>query len=214
MIGWFKEGISNERLDIIFNPSHFLVFNYILDDMILKRKKIVIQWRKFGLKSCIFKVMNFWSLCPFSDFYLIFLNFIKCILSLKKLQKVGFYPQDRGADVACRGAQGWLTWHAGPAQMRRGTQGHVAEPREPTWGTGGAQGVDTWQEAMWVHADAREGRHVARGAGVWRAHGLVGPSESIGAVTQMRYRALPFIRADFPVFLRVGLITCIYNSNS
>ena len=29
--------------DIIFNPSHFIVFNYILDGMMLKRKKIVIQ---------------------------------------------------------------------------------------------------------------------------------------------------------------------------
>ena len=25
-----------------------------------------------------------------------------------------------------------LTWHAGLAQMQRGMQGHVAEPREPT----------------------------------------------------------------------------------
>ena len=154
MIGWFKEGICNKRLDIIFNPSHFLVFNYILDGMMLKRMKIVIQCRKFGLKrSYIFKVMNLWSLCPFSDFYLIFLNFIKCILSLKKLQKVGFYLHDCGADVSHRGVQGWLTWHAGAAWIRRGTQGHVAGPREPTWGTGGAHGADTWQEASRIHAD-------------------------------------------------------------
>ena len=33
-------------------------------------------------------------------------------------------------------------------------------------------------------ANAREGRHVARGAGSWRAHGLVGPGYRIGAVTQ------------------------------
>ena len=54
MIGRFKEGIFNERFDIIFSPSHFLVFNYILEGTILKRNKFVIQWRKFGLKrSCI-----------------------------------------------------------------------------------------------------------------------------------------------------------------
>ena len=34
------------------------------------------------------------------------------------------------------------------------------------------------------HADAREGRHVAREAGKWRAHGLVGPGKYFGAVTQ------------------------------
>ena len=40
--------------------SILLIFNYILDGMMLKRKKIVIQWIKFGLKrSCICKVMNF-----------------------------------------------------------------------------------------------------------------------------------------------------------
>ena len=32
-----------------------------------------------------------------------------------------------------------LPWRAGPARMRRGTQGHVAEPREPTRHAGGAQ---------------------------------------------------------------------------
>ena len=50
--------------------------------------------------------------------------------------------------------------------MRHGTQGHVAEPARPTWHAGGAGGADTWQEATrstWVHADARVGRHVARG---------------------------------------------------
>ena len=35
-----------------------------------------------------------------------------------------------------------------------------------------------------VHADTREGRHVARRAGSWRAHGLVGPNNRIGTVTQ------------------------------
>ena len=56
-----------------FNSSYVLLGNYILDEMMLKRKKFVIQWRKFGFKrSCIFKLMNFSSLWPFSNFYLIF----------------------------------------------------------------------------------------------------------------------------------------------
>ena len=52
------------------------------------------------------------------------------------------------------------------------------------WRAGGAGGADMWQEATQVHTDARERRHVARGASSWRAHGLVGPSYRIGAVTQ------------------------------
>ena len=38
----------------------FFFLNYIFNDIILKRKEIEIQWRKFGLKrSCISQVMNF-----------------------------------------------------------------------------------------------------------------------------------------------------------
>ena len=33
------------------------------------------------------------------------------------------------------------------------------------WRAGGTGGADTWQEATRVHADAREGRPVAMGAG-------------------------------------------------
>ena len=34
-----------------------LSFNYIFNGIILKRKEIEIQWRKFGLeRSCIFKL--------------------------------------------------------------------------------------------------------------------------------------------------------------
>ena len=62
-----------------FNSSYVHLLNYIFDDMMLKRKKFLIQWRNFGLKrSCIFKVKNFSSLWPFFDFNLIFkLIFIK-----------------------------------------------------------------------------------------------------------------------------------------
>ena len=60
----------------------------------------------------------------------------------------------RRAGVAC-GTSAELTWRAGPARMRRGTEA-----------TQGAGGADTWQEATRVHADAREGRHMAGGGGL------------------------------------------------
>ena len=53
-----------------------------------------------------------------------------------------------------------LTWCPGPARMRRGTE---ATWQGRAWPTRGAGGVNMWQEATWVHTDAREGRHVARG---------------------------------------------------
>ena len=49
--------------------------------------------------------------------------------------------------------------------MQRGTNATWQGCAWPTRGAGGAGGMDTWQEATQVHADAREGRHVARGAG-------------------------------------------------
>ena len=63
-----------------------------------------------------------------------------------------------------------LTWRAGLARMRRGTE---ATWQGRAWPARGAGGADTWQEATRVHTDTREGRHVARGVGIWRAHGLV-----------------------------------------
>ena len=59
-----------------------------------------------------------------------------------------------------------MTWHAKP-------RGRASEP---TRHAGGAQvhtgGVDAWVVPR------------GRGAGIWRAHGLVGPGNSIGTVTQ------------------------------
>ena len=47
-------------LKFILNSSYFLILIYILDDIILKMKKFVIQWRKFEFKrSYIFKDMDF-----------------------------------------------------------------------------------------------------------------------------------------------------------
>ena len=46
-------------LMFILNSSYILLLIYILDDIILKMKKFVIQWRKFEFKkSYIFKDMN------------------------------------------------------------------------------------------------------------------------------------------------------------
>ena len=108
----------------------------------------------------------------FSDFYLILIWFFVILLLIINRKKGVIYR--RTAELAWHGK---LMWCVEPARMRRGTQGHVAEPREPAQGLGG---VDTWQGpcgrpggAMWQS-----------GAGIWRAHGLVGPGYRIEAVTQ------------------------------
>ena len=56
-----------------------------------------------------------------------------------------------------------LTWRAGPVQMGRGIE---ATWQGRAWPTQGAGGADTWQEATPVHANAREGRHMAGGLAV------------------------------------------------
>ena len=69
--------------------------------------------------------------------------------------------------------------------MRRGTEATWQGRAWPMRGVGGVGGADTSHEATRVHADAREGRHVASGeVSIWRAHGLVGTRNKIGAVTQ------------------------------
>ena len=56
-----------------------------------------------------------------------------------------------------------------------------------------------------VHADARVAPRGSEGAGRWRAHGLVGPGNSIGAVTHLRITAPPYIHDAFLYFLCLGL---------
>ena len=52
MIGIKKEFLMKDL--ILFQSISFSCFNYILEAMMLKREKFVIQWRKVGLKrSCI-----------------------------------------------------------------------------------------------------------------------------------------------------------------
>ena len=52
-------------------------------------------------------------------------------------------------------------WRVGPARMQHGKQGHLAEPREPTWSSGGTRWRGRVAGDTRVHADTREGRHVA-----------------------------------------------------
>ena len=104
----------------------------------LKRKKFVIQWRKFGLKrSSTFKVMNFWVY----GIFLIFKLIAKLIFSYLKSQKGDFLPV--GDDVVS-GAR----WRADVARrttsrMRRGTEATWQGRRWPTQGTGGAHTART-----------------------------------------------------------------------
>ena len=70
--------------------------------------------------------------------------------------------------------------------MRRGIE---ATWQGRAWPTRGAGGSDMWQEATRVHTGPRRrpcGAPRGRGVGSWRAHGLVGPGNMIGAVTQWR----------------------------
>ena len=101
-------------------------------------------------------------------------------------------------------------WRAGPVRMRRGTQGHVAEPTRPTRRAGGAGGADTWQEATgstWVHADARVGCHVARG---WPLEGprVSGPWLGVWGGNANALSRPNFYTHEFGFSIRVGLCSC------
>ena len=103
-------------------------------------------------------------------------------------------------------------WHAGP---RRGWDAAL-RPRDRA--TGGPRGAQEAQRARTrgkrprVHVGARVGRHVAGEVGIWRAHGLVGPSLEFGAVTQMRFHTPPFKLNVISVFFHVGL--CSHTASS
>ena len=92
--------------------------------------------------------------------------------------------------------------------MRRDTQGHVAEPREPTGHLDGARWRGRVAGATRVHVNARVAPRGVRGAGKWRAHELVGPGNSIGAVMHLRITTPRYIHDVSPFFFRVGLCSC------
>ena len=75
---------------------------------------------------------------------------------IKKSKRGVFYSTDPADDVARM-----LTWRARPARMRHGTEATWQGRAWPTQGEGTA---DTWQEATRVHANAREGCHMAGGS--------------------------------------------------
>ena len=87
------------------------------------------------------------------------------------------------------------------ARMRRVSEATWQGRRWPTRGAGGAQEVDTWQEVTRVHGSTRmpvcDATWQER-VGIWRAHGLVGPSKMIGAVCNSvklpRYLYLTFFK--------------------
>ena len=122
--------------------------------MILKRKKIAIQWRNFEFKrSYIFKVIDFWI-------FWIFLDFIEFI-SFKKNTKKGFFYLHRTPE---------LSWHAGLKRMRLA--------RKATWQSharslGGSSERERVAGATQVHADVRV---VPRGE--WQGWQVKGPRVS------------------------------------
>ena len=96
------------------------------------------------------------------------------------------------ADVALKSCAA-ATQHARP--RGRAARGPRGEPR--------------WPEPMRTrgrgHASPRgrpRGHHVvSEEAGIWRAHGFVGPGEYIGAVTQGRYSGPHYILVNFHFFI-------------
>ena len=134
------------------NSSYILLLIYILDGMILKRNKFVMQWRKFEFKGVIFlKKWIFEFLGLFLDFSRI-LYVLFPYLNCKKRRLISARPAE-------------MTWHAGPARMRHDTHGHVAEPREPTRHLGGVEETRTRGRG---HASPR-GRP---GGSMWQCKGL------------------------------------------
>ena len=86
----------------------------------------------------------------------------QCYFLIKIAKKEVYLPQDCGADVAreadvAHRTRTDATRHARP--RGKAYELHAAQ----RWRTGGAGGADTRHEATRVHADAREGRHMARG---------------------------------------------------
>ena len=92
----------------------------------------------------------------------------------------------------------------GTARMRRGTQGHVAEPHESTWSSSGVMWRRRVAWAMPVHADARVAQ---RGRGGWQVKGprVSGPSLDSRGGNAHALRRPPYIRVISHFFFRVGL---------
>ena len=103
---------------------------------------------------------------------------------------------------------------ASTADVARGTRADATRHARPRGRAArGPRGELGWPELAWTcgrgHASPRgctRGCHVASGeAGSWRAPGLVGLGEIIGEEMQICTAPLPFICANFFLFLHVGL---------
>ena len=137
-------------------------------------------------------ILKIW-ISEYFRFFWIFPEFILIFNLFLNLQKRWFlFPQDRGADVAssadvARRTRADATPHA---RLRgRAARGPRGEPRWPELTQTRGRGHATPPERPM-------GRHmVSEEAGIWRAHGLVGLGEYIGAVTQGRYSAPAYILA-------------------
>ena len=103
-----------------------------------------------SLKIWIFEFLRFFWIFP--EFYLIF-------LSLFKNGKKGILFSTELVELTWRAE---LTWRTGPARIRHGTRGHVAEPRGPMWRPGGTTVAQTHGRATQVHAEARVAPHGER----------------------------------------------------
>ena len=127
-------------------------------------------WIKKQLYNSSYEFLKFVPFLKYLIFKLIFLT---------KIVKMGvFWSTDPRM----------LTWRAGPPC------GYDAALRPRDRAAGGPREAQEVHRARThgrrprvstrVLADTRVGRQVARGVGIWRAHGLVGPGKMIGAVTR------------------------------
>ena len=91
------------------------------------------------------------------------------------------------------------------ARVRRGTEATWQSHRWPAQGAGGAQGADMWQGATRFTRTLVRGATWQMGAGNWRAHGIVGRGNIVGAVTRKRYTAPKVILTIRVFFFHVGL---------
>ena len=148
--------------------------------MLLNRKKFLIQWRKFEIKrSDNFKDMDYWIFWIFLDF-LEFILFLYRFCSLLKIAKMGFIsvgPWGWRCKQSWCGTGDLCGCNAARRSRGRATSAHAGSLGGLSW-CGHVAG------ATRVHADARVVPRGRVGAGIWRAHGLVGPGYRIGTVIQ------------------------------
>ena len=130
-------------IEVNSNSSWFLLSKYILNDMILKKKRICDPMEKIWIKKELY-ILNY-EFLKFYAFFWFFIWFLFIFFFTKIAKKGITYLQ-------------MLMWQAGSAtswhvargtieRMRRGAEATWQSRGWPTRGAGGAQGTATWQEA-------------------------------------------------------------------